>query len=88
MPLCSDDIVARYQRGSSLTDSSQAYDIAELLAMYNQAHDYILQAIKELDEPKMEQIAPDLAGLAFHEAYHGGQIGVLRKVIGKEGVLQ
>jgi hypothetical protein len=29
-----------------------------------------------------------LASLAFHEAYHVGQTGLLRRVIGREGVIK
>ena len=29
-----------------------------------------------------------LASLAFHEAYHAGQTGLLRRVIGREGVIK
>jgi uncharacterized damage-inducible protein DinB len=35
-----------------------------------------------------ETIGTLLASLAFHEAYHVGQTGVLRRVAGKEGVVK
>ena len=76
-------MVVQYQRGSSLTDTSKAQELTELLAMYNQAHDYICAAIENLDENKIEQMAADIAGLATHEAYHARKLGILRRVIGK-----
>ena len=34
-----------------------------------------------------ETIGSLLAGLSFHEAYHAGQIGLLRRIVGKQGAL-
>jgi hypothetical protein len=36
------------------------------------------------DEAVMEQVT----FLGFHEAYHLGQIGLLRKMLGKEGAIK
>ncbi|HEY3012701.1 MAG TPA: DinB family protein [Gemmatimonadales bacterium] len=35
-----------------------------------------------------ETVGSLLAALAFHEAYHVGQTGVLRRVVGREGVVK
>jgi uncharacterized damage-inducible protein DinB len=35
-----------------------------------------------------ETIGSLLAAFAFHEAYHVGQTGILRRVVGKEGVVK
>lgn len=35
-----------------------------------------------------ETVGSLLAALAFHEAYHVGQTGVLRRVVGREGVIK
>lgn len=35
-----------------------------------------------------ETVGSLLAALAFHEAYHVGQTGMLRRVVGKEGVVK
>ena len=34
-----------------------------------------------------ETIGSLLAGLSFHEAYHAGQIGLLRRIVGKQGAI-
>jgi uncharacterized damage-inducible protein DinB len=39
------------------------------------------------DDPK-ETIGSLLAAIAFHEAYHAGQVGLLRRVVGREGVVK
>jgi len=33
-------------------------------------------------------LAAKLAGLQFHEAYHAGQLGLLRRIAGKKGAIQ
>jgi hypothetical protein len=35
-----------------------------------------------------ETVGSLLAAFAFHEAYHVGQTGILRRVIGREGVVK
>jgi uncharacterized damage-inducible protein DinB len=35
-----------------------------------------------------ETVGSLLAALAFHEAYHAGQTGILRRVVGREGVIK
>ncbi len=49
----------------------------------------LAQEIPELfDDTKTETCANQLATLLFHEAYHAGQIGSIRRVLGKEGAIQ
>jgi hypothetical protein len=43
--------------------------------------------ISPTGNPK-ETVGSLLAALAFHEAYHVGQTGILRRVIGREGVVK
>ncbi len=35
-----------------------------------------------------ETIGSLMAGMAFHEAYHCGQLGVLRRMAGAEGIIK
>jgi uncharacterized damage-inducible protein DinB len=35
-----------------------------------------------------ETVGTLLAAIAFHEAYHAGQTGILRRVVGREGVIK
>ena len=47
-----------------------------------------MNALPQQDLDGDEEKIKSIVGLAFHEAYHAGQIGILRRVIGKEGVLK
>ena len=54
-----------------------------LLAALRGASAETLAAANERGEP----VAQRLAMLAFHEGYHGGQIGLLRRLLGHPGAI-
>ncbi len=83
-----------------LTDASKATPFAELTAGFAQDQDEIVAAVAALSPEQLaapapfspaknpkETVATLLAGLVFHEAYHIGQTGVLRRIAGHAGVL-
>lgn len=45
------------------------------------------QVPRLFDPDEREPVGVQLATLAFHEAYHAGQLGVLRRAVGKEGAI-
>lgn len=90
--------MTHYVRGSArLTAGDDAIAFDELLSDFDKAQDKIVDA---LERTKPEQLAAPLpadanpfqvdnvgemlATLAFHENYHVGQLGVVRRLIGKE----
>jgi len=90
--------MTRYLRGSDrLTDPAGAIDFAELLSDFDKSQDKLVEALARVTPEKLaEPLPPDrnpfqvdnlgemLATLAFHESYHVGQLGVVRRLIGKE----
>ncbi len=90
-----------YARSSEpLTDASKAESFERLTAAFAQDQDDIGAAIAALTPEQLAAPAPFspaknpeetvgtlLAGLIFHEAYHIGQTGVLRRIAGHAGVL-
>ncbi len=90
-----------YARSSEpLTDTSKAEPFDRLLAAFSQGQDDIIAAVAALTPEQLAAPAPFspgnnseetigtlLAGLVFHEAYHIGQTGVLRRIAGHAGVL-
>ncbi len=83
-----------------LTDASKAAPFAELTAAFARDQDDIVAAVAALTPEQLaapapfspaknpqETVATLLAGLIFHEAYHIGQTGVLRRIAGHAGVL-
>lgn len=47
-----------------------------------------MKAFNENDLKTSIEQSEEVAGLGFHEAYHAGQIAVIRRVIGKEGLIK
>lgn len=93
---------APYGRGSEpLTDPAQAKDFGELRAAFETAHGRMMELVEQLDEERLAEPAPYSPGsspeetvgslltlLAFHQAYHVGQLGLLRRLAGKEGAIR
>jgi len=89
-----------YKRGSNpLTDSEEALPLQNLLELFQSSHERMLLALQQTDPARLAEPAPFspldkpgetvgslLAGLIFHEAYHAGQTGTLRHILGKKGV--
>lgn len=92
--------VPLYDNGSApITSDANAAPFDKLLAHYRESHERLKARFEVMNYARLDQDAGDpgapgktvgqmLAGLMFHEAYHAGQLGVLRRVIGKEGALK
>ena len=93
--------VERYKRASApVTGSGAAAELNGMLTAYAASQDLVLPALGDLGWERLddlttispgknpeETIGSLVAGLAFHEAYHVGQTGILRRLIGREGIL-
>ncbi|MGD8396332.1 MAG: DinB family protein [Candidatus Eiseniibacteriota bacterium] len=92
---------ASYQRGAPPlpADGAGALEIATLLEHLRQSHQTLLQRLEALVPDALarqvegptggqETVAIALALLQFHESYHAGQLGILRRLTGKEGALR
>jgi uncharacterized damage-inducible protein DinB len=82
-------------------DPSTAIPFDELKRRYKALQEPLVKALDGMTIQAMDQPAPMsptgnpnetvgslLAALAFHEAYHVGQTGMLRRVVGREGVVK
>ncbi|MEW5995047.1 MAG: DinB family protein [Candidatus Zixiibacteriota bacterium] len=95
------DRFARYQQGTPpLTDPSEVMRFEELMECFADLQEYLTKALDAMTPEQLAQKAsfsptgnPDetigslLAGFAFHEAYHVGQLGLLRRIAGKPNLL-
>jgi len=91
-----------YGRGSSpIGPDSDAVPIDELLDTWRAGQEALLARLSETTEadwkrrvPKLfapdeeESVAEQLAAFLFHECYHAGQLGVIRRNAGKAGAIQ
>lgn len=92
----------RYDRGSApITDASEAMDVGELMRIWGELVPRVDAGLAALTGEAMAQPAPFspsndpdetvgslIATVLFHQAYHSGQTGVLRRVSGHEGVIK
>lgn len=98
--VCDPEQMAPYRRGSGPLDPTKARTLEELLADLDQSHARAVAGLGELTAEALAAPAPSsprndpnetigsLIGLiAFHQAYHVGQTGVLRRMVGREGAI-
>ena len=92
----------RYDRGSPpLRDPAEAMPLADLLAAWDEASrraDAGLAGLtaEDLDRPAPfspgddpdETVRSLLSTVVFHQSYHAGQTGVLRRIAGREGAIR
>jgi uncharacterized damage-inducible protein DinB len=93
-PVWSEADAARYVRGSHELDPAAARQLAAILADLDRSQERLLARLEPLAEAELAAARGDstlgkqLAFLQFHETYHVGQTGLLRRLAGKEGVIR
>lgn len=94
-PIWNDEEAALYIRGSKpMQNADNAHSFEKILSDYNRSQEVILNALNGMSEDVMETkideetLGQKLSGLHFHEAYHVGQTGLLRRIAGKEGAIK
>jgi uncharacterized damage-inducible protein DinB len=93
-PAWADDEAARYDRGSApVTDASQAVDLETMTGLLEASQEALAGAMGAMADEDLGRTAGDkplgvqLAFLSFHESYHAGQLGVLRRLTGHPGAI-
>ncbi len=94
-PFWSDEQRARFASKSDVeVDAAQAMPLAQMEQALEQSQEQLqalLGACKNEDLTAAPENGPPLGiklgGFAFHESYHAGQIGIMRRVIGLSGTL-
>lgn len=96
------DAVARYERGSPpIVDAAEAMPLSELLAAFDTQTERFTAGLATLTPEALERPMPGpdsngeltetlrslLGTILFHQAYHAGQTGVLRRIAGKPGAI-
>lgn len=77
-----------YKRGSKELDPAQAVDFKKLFTGFNEAQKELEEKLSETDYSSKPDELKKMTFLAFHEAYHIGQTGILRRIAGKEGAIK
>jgi len=84
-PIADEKMKEIYDRGVVKPDMKKAVLFDTLKKMYEDSQAGIVQGVEKVkDEVELEQIT----FLGVHEAYHIGQIGLIRKMLGKDGAIR
>lgn len=99
-PTWDHEMAPRYARSTDPIDEAVegVIPLDELVAAFDAAQREIVDGLKAISSEQLEELVPwfgedvpkavALAGLVFHEAYHVGQTGLLRRIAGKPGAIQ
>jgi len=101
-PVMEKDALKRYARGSSpLVDPAEALDFQDLLRGWATANERVDAGLAGLTAEALDRPAPVspsnnpdetvrslISTVLFHQAYHAGQTGILRRLAGKEGAIR
>jgi uncharacterized damage-inducible protein DinB len=94
-PCWSEDEAAPYLRGSAgMSDPAAARPLPEIADALERSHAAIHSKLEKMSADDLAKptakgtVGADLAFFQFHESYHAGQIGLLRRSLGKEGVIR
>ncbi len=99
-PIWDEQRAAPYGRGSEPISAETALPTKEILADFAASQKTILPALTALTDEDLavkspisffkgdeETVGSALAAFVFHETYHIGQSGILRRAAGKEGAM-
>lgn len=101
-PAFTGEKLAIYQRGSSPAKDEDYLDLATLRGFFDDSQRQLIPALSAISEETLAEPVPEahrrppltgsigdaLIRLHYHEGYHNGQIGLLRRLAGKEGVIK
>ena len=82
--------IALYERGSAPvpgTRNSKALSLKKLLNDFELSQKRLIAGLNRLNKDDKE-LVEKIAMFSFHESYHAGQTGLLRRIIGKEGAIK
>jgi uncharacterized damage-inducible protein DinB len=96
------EALERYARGAPpLVDAAEAMEIGALMAAFDGATERFDAGLAALSPEALDQAAPFspsgnpketvrslLTVVLFHQGYHSGQTGILRRIAGKEGAIR
>lgn len=86
--LSTDAIQKKYRKGSVIfIEIENAEEISDLLNRFNESQEILMKTLLKKDFRDDKETNENLTGLGFHEAYHLGQIGILRRMTGRKSLI-
>ena len=94
-PVWSEAESSRYRRGSPpVTNGAGAKSFADIFTALDRSQERLMAGLERVQDQDLglpgaeESPAGQLSVLQFHEAYHAGQLGLLRRIAGKQGAIR
>jgi uncharacterized damage-inducible protein DinB len=102
VPVLTGEAAAHYNRGVDAADVSHIVDLATLRGMLEDSQQQLTPALSAMSDDQLAAPLPEkfrrpplsgsvgdaLVFLLYHEGYHNGQLGMLRRLAGKEGAIR
>lgn len=87
-PVWNNDEFLFYNRGAKPLENTDKFPPFDTLKSYfKDTENELNRVLNRLQEINADRIE-DVAGLMLHEIYHSGQLGYLRRILGKEGMIK
>ena len=98
-PFWNQEEAATYERGSEpIKDGSRALNFTKMFTDLDRSQERLIACLSGVSEAQLNAPSPipsvgetmeeALFIMQFHESYHAGQTGLLRRIVGKEGVIK
>ena len=87
VPIWNQNEFKHFDRGQKPLEKAINAPDFELLKDYFQKSEGELERLFSQGIAIREENKEDLVGLVFHESYHAGQLGIIRKLLGKKGTI-
>ena len=101
-PVLSGDAATAYRRAADPNVPGKVLDLATLRGLLQDSQQQLIPALAAMEDGQLAAPLPEkfrrppltgsvgdsLARLQNHEMYHAGQLGLLRRILGKEGAIR
>jgi uncharacterized damage-inducible protein DinB len=102
VPVIAPSVIQRYNRGSApMLNDAEALDISELMTAWDECCRRVDVGLSGLSDEMLATASPNsptdnphetigslLSTVCWHQAYHAGQTGILRRIAGKAGAIK
>jgi len=85
--VCPHEMFENYKRGAAEITHETAMNFNEIISYWNKSQPVIEAAISSFHFNDLD-FTKKIEFFAFHEGYHVGQLGIMRRFVGKEGAIK
>ena len=92
-PFWDESVAAPYMWGSGPLPADKGLSLEALLSALESSQTHLLASLKNMTDSELSKqlkngtLAEQLEFMFWHEAYHMGQLGLLRRLLGKNGAI-